>query len=155
MWAHYYIFLLFFSLPPRVSVLPVPTRERALWREEENLAGKPGLEAWVFTPSRPDLGGPERGCGLEEERGRQGLLGAGHRPQPGQTLTHLSQQWLFIGLSPKLRRPGEGERNPGYGNCSQERASWVGTLVVFSPSRCHSKHPGNRDLHPGKCHGGF
>lgn len=55
MWAHCYIFLLFFSLPPRVSVLPMPTREQALWREEKIPAGKPRLEAWLFTPesSRP------------------------------------------------------------------------------------------------------
>lgn len=55
MWALCCVFLLCFSLPPHVSVLPVavPTREWALWQEEENLAGKPRLEAWVFTPESP------------------------------------------------------------------------------------------------------
>lgn len=67
--------------------------------------GKPGWQAQagsvgVYPRVALTLGG-RRGCGLEEERGWQGLLLAGHRPQPGQTLTHLSQQWLFIGLSPK------------------------------------------------------
>lgn len=64
------------------------------------MAGKCGC----LPPSRPDLGGLERGCG--------------HRPQPWHMLTHLSQQWLFIGISPKLHRPGEGAWDPGYKNYS-------------------------------------
>lgn len=58
-----------------------PHTERALWQEEESLAGKLRLEAGVFTPSRPDLGGPEKGCGLVEERG---LLGPGIDPSRGR-----------------------------------------------------------------------
>lgn len=64
--------------------------------------GEPGLRApagsvGVHPRLAPTVGEPG-GRGPEEERC---LLGAGHRPQPGQPLTHLSQQWLFIGLSPK------------------------------------------------------
>lgn len=136
MWALCCILLLCFSLPPRVLVLPVPvpTRNGLCGRgRRKTWLARPGWKCGCLPPSRPDLGGLEEGCGLAEERGRQGLLGAGHRPQPGQMLTHLSQQWLFIGLSPKLRRPGEGVWNPGYENCSQERPSGVGTRVGIQP----------------------
>lgn len=68
------------------------------------MAGKCGC----LPPSRPDLGGLERGCG--------------HRPQPWHMLTHLSQQWLFIGIFSEITStwgrsvgPGVQELLPGAG----------------------------------------
>lgn len=94
--------------------------------------------------------GGERGGGWW----RSGAGRAGHRPQPGQTLTHLSQQWLFIGLSPKLRRPGEGAGSPRYENRSQEGHPGRDPPGYSAPPVPQGA-PGNRDLHLAKCHRGF
>lgn len=83
MWAFCSIFLLCFSLPPRVSVLPVPvpTRNGLCGRRRKAWLASSGWKQGCLPPSRPDLGGPEKGCGLVEERG---LLGPGIDPSRGR-----------------------------------------------------------------------
>lgn len=122
MWAHCYIFLLFFSLPPRVSVLPMPTREQALWREEKIPAGKPRLEAWVFTPesSRPwgAREGVRAGGGAGPAEPAQGRAStpAGADADPPESTVVIHRPFSEIALNwGRSTEPGIRELLPGAG----------------------------------------
>lgn len=163
-------FLLVFSLPPRLPSLPVlvptrlpPSRESSVWWEEDRLVCETRLEAAVFTPESPRPWGGRGVAGWRRRRRRSGAwrcqLGAGHRPQPGQPLTRLSQQWLFIGLSPKWCRPGGAGKERGTRGCGQMPPGpgipGAGTRASSALPGRLSQHPGDRDLSPAESLGGF
>lgn len=121
-------------------------------RRRKTWLASPGWKRGCLLPSRPDLGGPQRGAGWRRS-GLAGFARAGHRPQPGRRWP----TWVNSGYSSAFLRNDSGKEHgaratriaPGSGH-----PGWA-PAWVFSPSRWHSEHPGDGDLHPAKCHRGF